>query len=90
MLNTDVTNESSLLSRANMLTRTSAFTRNSYSMDRDLDTLISVEKPTCPEGFCMNSETKSVYMFNDACQPEKFNKAGCDQCMEKVECQFTK
>ena len=90
VLNSDVTSESSLLSRESIVSRTSGFPRNSYSTDRDVDELISVENPTCPEGFCMNSETKSVYIFNDACIPDQFNKAGCEKCIEKIECQFTK
>ena len=66
------------------------FVENNLSIDRALDTMISVEKPTCPQGFCINSEKNDVYMFNDICQPDQFTKAGCEKCVEKVECQFTK
>ena len=49
-----------------------------------------MEKPTCPDGICINDKTGHVYMFGDECYPDHFEKADCDQCSEKIECQFTK
>ena len=47
-------------------------------------------EPTCPTGLCINPATHITYMFSDACKPEQFNKAGCENCSEKIECQFTR
>ena len=49
-----------------------------------------VTEPSCPTGHCINPETNHTYMFSDECIPEEFNKAGCGNCAEKIECQFTR
>ena len=90
VLNSNTDNHSLLLNREYIDGPFRTIPRNRYSNERDLETDISVDKPTCPQGFCLKGENDEIYQFNDECLPEQFIKAGCEKCLEKVECQFTK